>query len=604
MSYHMHNNEDTHRGLKRKPPHMDRGQERRPYNTNSRPYDRNTVPDGWLDCPPHGQEIGCIIPSKVPLGDSFNDYIPSQKYAPKQAIHQQRVLGRELGLVIDLTNTTRYYPVSDWTKEGIGHVKIRCTGRDAVPDDESVKFFCDKVLDFCSQRTNTKKYILVHCTHGHNRTGYMIVHFLVRTESLSVTEAINKFACARHPGIYKQDYIDALYMFYNEKKPEDLVCPQTPEWKRISDPDFHGTAVPAVDNSAHIPEQERIVRNEVLTSDDALGDPIPPNQLRPMQELCYQLLKLGTGGRGRSFPGSHPVSLNRDNLQLLRQRYYYATWKADGTRYMMLITCDVCYLIDRKFFFQRINMRFPCRYTNGGTPERNHHYTLLDGEMIIDTDPHTHKQERRYLIYDLMAINQVSLTEVRRKGFWLLSTVSKLLHKFIPQLSHSSDGLVFQGWDDPYVPRTHEGLLKWKYPEMNSVDFLCEVGAGDRPLLFLFERGRKKLMEENVIFKDASDISSYSGKIIECYWDSAEHHWVCMRIRIDKAAPNDINTYRKVMRSIKDNITEEVLLNEINQIIRLPLYADRIQRDIKAHQHMISSRRKYQVHKIILEKAQ
>lgn len=43
-----HNNEETHRGLKRKPPHMDRGQERRPYNTNSRPYDRNTVPDGWL----------------------------------------------------------------------------------------------------------------------------------------------------------------------------------------------------------------------------------------------------------------------------------------------------------------------------------------------------------------------------------------------------------------------------------------------------------------------------------------------------------------------------------------------------------------------------
>lgn len=33
----------------------------------------------------------------------------------------------------------------------------------------------------------------------------------------------------------------------------------------------------------------------------------------------------------------------------------------------------------------------------------------------------------------------------------------------------------FQGWDDPYVPRTHEGLLKWKYPEMNSVDFLFEV---------------------------------------------------------------------------------------------------------------------------------
>ncbi|XP_057438787.1 uncharacterized protein LOC130730727 [Lotus japonicus] len=623
--------DDTRRGLKRKPPDMDRGHEHGSYNMNSRPYDRNMPPDGWLDCPAQGQELGCIIPSKVPLGESFNDYVSSKKYTPKQAILQPRVLGRELGLVIDLTNTTRYYPVSDWTKEGIRHVKIRCKGKDSVPDEESVKMFCDEVLDFGSQRTNTKKYILVHCTHGFNRTGYMIIHFLVRTESISVTEAIKKFARARHPGIYKPDYIDALYVFYHEKKPEDLICPQTPEWK--SDPNFHGLDVPTVDNHRDALQQENIMRNEVLKNDDALGDPVASHQLRGMQELCYQLLKLGPGGRGGrlQFPGSHPVSLNRDNLQLLRQRYYYATWKADGTRYMMLITGDGCYLIDRKFLFRRINMRFPCRYSNGGTPERNHHYTLLDGEMIIDIDPHTQKQERRYLIYDLIAINQVSLTElpfyerwkllekevieprnmereglsksldpyyrydlepfsVRRKGFWLLSTVSKLLHNFIPQLSHSSDGLVFQGWDDPYVPRTHEGLLKWKYPEMNSVDFQCELSASGRPLLFLFERGKKKLMEgTDVVFKDASDISSYSGRIIECYLDPVKHHWVCMRIRIDKATPNDINTYRKVLRSIKDNITEEVLLNEISQIIRLPLYADRIQRDIKAHQH---SRRK------------
>ena len=98
-----------------------------------------------------------------------------------------------------------------------------------------------------------------------------------------------------------------------------------------------------------------------------------------------------------------------------------------------------------------------------------------------------------------------------------------------------------QGWDDPYVPRTHEGLLKWKYPEMNSVDFLYEVVSSsynilccditldvfcfcilvrsfqfttdiapnfwmpmlceqiddDDQLLFLFERGKKKLMEGN-----------------------------------------------------------------------------------------------------------
>ncbi|KAJ7977428.1 mRNA-capping enzyme [Quillaja saponaria] len=604
------------------------------HNRNGGSYDRNMLPPGWLDCPAYGQEIGCIIPSKVPLGESFSNYIISERYSPKQAIHQQRLLGRELGLVIDLTNTTRYYPISDWTKEGIGYVKIRCKGRDSVPDNEAVDQFFNEVLQFRSQRTQPKKYILVHCTHGHNRTGYMIVHFLIRTESISVTEAIKKFSTAREPGIYKQEYIDALYLFYHERKPELVVCPQTPEWKRLSDPDFHGAAVPDHGNNGAASFQENLGRS-VLTNDDVLGDPVPSYQLQSMRQFCYQVLKMNAGGRGCSqFPGSHPVSLNRDNLQILRQRYYYATWKADGTRYMMLITGDGCYLIDRKYYFRRVLMRFPCKYLNDSEPEKTHHFTLLDGEMIIDTDPHTNKQERRYLIYDLMAINQVSVSElpfgerwkllekevieprnmerealsksinpyyrydlepfsVRRKNFWFLSTVPKLLKKFIPDLSHEADGLIFQGWDDPYVPRTHEGLLKWKYPEMNSVDFLFELGANTRPLLFLYERGRKKLMEGNrVVFKDALDSSSCSGKIIECSWDPEENCWICMRLRLDKSTPNEFNTYKKVMRSIKDNITEDVLLNEIDQIVRLPMYADRIRNDTKAHQHMVSARRK------------
>lgn len=34
--------------------------------------------------------------------------------------------------------------------------------------------------------------------------------------------------------------------------------------------------------------------------------------------------------------------------------------------------------------------------------------------------------------------------QVRRKDFWLLSTVNKLLKEFIPRLSHEADGLIFQ----------------------------------------------------------------------------------------------------------------------------------------------------------------
>ncbi|XP_074570709.1 uncharacterized protein LOC141827381 isoform X1 [Curcuma longa] len=612
---------------------------------NTRHHGRvKEVPQGWLDCPSYGQCIGLIIPSKVPLDETYNESVlPGKRYSSKQVINKLRSQGRELGLVIDLTNTSRYYSQSEWTKIGIKHVKVRnlffilvtvvrcsyllnpfliqipCKGRDSVPDNESVNIFVHEVLHFQSRIRHSKRYILVHCTHGHNRTGFMIIHFLMRTQRLHVSEALQVFAQARPPGIYKQDYVEALYKFYHEC-PENIVCPSTPEWKRSSDLDLNGEAVQDDDDDdgdtgSGLCEN---VDGKILTNDDVLGDAIPYAQQDAMRHLCYQFLDLTVPtGRTTQFPGSHPVSLNRDNLQLLRQRYYYATWKADGTRYMMFIDSTGCYLIDRNFCFRRVQMRFPLKNASEGF----HNDMLIDGEMIIDQIPDV-GQKRRYLAYDLVALNHFSVMKlpfserwklleeevirprnyerkqlesdskghpiyrydmepfsVRRKDFWFLSTVTKLLKEFIPRLSHAADGLIFQGWDDPYIPRTHEGLLKWKYPEMNSVDFLFEVGSENRQMLFLYERGKKKQMDgAQVSFPGVEDVLNLSGKIVECSWDQEEGCWTCMRVRTDKSTPNDINTYRKVMRSIKDNITEEVLLNEIAEIVRLPMYADRIER--------------------------
>ncbi|XWS70750.1 hypothetical protein CRYUN_Cryun03dG0075600 [Craigia yunnanensis] len=118
-----------------------------------------------------------------------------------------------------------------------------------------------------------------------------------------------------------------------------------------------------------------------------------------------------------------------------------------------------------------------------------------------------------YYRYDLESFR------VWRRDFWLLSIVPKMLKEFIPKLSHEADGLIFQGRDDPYIPYTHEGLLKWKSAEMNSVDFLFEMGVDDGQKLFLHERGRRKLMEgHRVEFRDGSNPCSYFGMIIECSW--------------------------------------------------------------------------------------
>ncbi|KAG8044111.1 hypothetical protein GUJ93_ZPchr0047g2820 [Zizania palustris] len=547
------------------------------------------APHGWMNCPAFGEPIDKIIPSKVPLDETFNDSVPpGKRYSSKQVVNKQRKAGREIGFVIDLTNTTRYYQSAEWTRQGTKYLKIACKGRDTVPDNESVNEFVYEVMMFLDRQKQSKnpKYILVHCTHGHNRTGFMIIHYLMRTHVSCVAEAINIFA---------------------QRRP--------PEWKRPSDLDLNGEAKQDDDDeNGDVAPQHNEVEDKVITNDDVLGDAVPYDQQDALRIVCYRLLEMPHVRGYAQFPGSHPVSLNSDNLQLLRQRYYYATWKADGTRYMMLIMRDGCFLIDRNFCFRRVQMRFPHRNLNEGP----HEMTLIDGEMIIDTIPDS-GLKRRYLAYDLMALDSVSkiklpfserwrlledeiirpryydkiqfesgaksnpmykydmeLFSVRRKNFWLLSTVMKLLKEFIPTLSHDADGLIFQGWDDPYVTRTHEGLLKWKYPEMNSVDFLFEVGGDNRQLVFLYERGKKKLMDgSRIVFPNEEDQSSISGRIVECSWNKEEQCWVCMRIRSDKSTPNDINTYRKVMRSITDNITEEKLLEEIDEISCLPMYADR-----------------------------
>lgn len=596
--------------------------------TNSRPVDRirnvkssaPILPEGWIECPKYGQPIAGLIPSKVPLGPHFNEVVEAGKrYSVQLAGRQLRSMGREVGMVIDLTNTTRYYSASEWRDQGIKYLKIPCRGRNEVPDNASVNVCVYEVMHFLStQRGSTRsKNILVHCTHGYNRTGYMIIHYLKRSQQgLTVEQALEQFASARPPGIYKQHYIESLFTFYNERRPDSLVAPSTPEWKRV---DLNGEANGEDDdgeNDGGILASLESVNGDILTNDDVLGDAIPDMQQLEMQKLCYFGLhiNLPSSHGFYQFPGSQPVSLSRSNLQLLRQRYYYATWKADGTRYMMFITRDGCYLVDRRFQFRRVQMRFPVK---NATASETHHLTLLDGEMVIDEIPETHQRKRRYLIYDIMMLNHESLVQlpfherwkriktdvidpryqdahtntwysyemepfkVRRKDFWLLSTTEKLLHQFIRKLSHEADGLIFQGWDDPYLPRTNDSLLKWKYAHMNSVDFKFQVSAdGSSQQLFLIDRNKLWPLEgASVVFPHGEDVKSFSGKIIECSWLPDENKWEYMRVRTDKETPNAVRTYHKVMESIEDNITEEVLLAEIQEILHLPMYQERIHQE-------------------------
>jgi mRNA-capping enzyme len=196
----------------------------------------------------------------------------------------------------------------------VKYVKVPCRGRNEVPDPESVNTFVFEVMRFFSKLKPgeaANKYILVHCTHGHNRTGFMIIHYLMRTQMNSVEQAVRMFAKARPPGIYKQHYIDDLFTFYHEPRPAAIVYPSTPEWKRPETPDLNGIATTDQDEDdeddfmAALQEEDP---KAPMTNDDVLGDPIPDEQQREMQKMCYYAIGV-----------ARPASVTRGRCCLSRQ---------------------------------------------------------------------------------------------------------------------------------------------------------------------------------------------------------------------------------------------------------------------------------------------
>lgn len=73
---------------------------------------------GWLDCPASGQPIDKVIPSKVPLDETFNESVPpGKRYSPKQVVNKQRKAGRDVSTILYSHDTNAHsitYYVIGW----------------------------------------------------------------------------------------------------------------------------------------------------------------------------------------------------------------------------------------------------------------------------------------------------------------------------------------------------------------------------------------------------------------------------------------------------------------------------------------------------------
>merc|ERR1712226_83139 len=135
----------------------------------------------------------------------------------------------KLGLVIDLTNTTRFYDPEIFMSNNVKYQKLKLKGHGECPSINQTQSFITLVEEFLNM--NPLSFVAVHCTHGFNRTGFLICAYLVERMDWSIDAALEAYDNIRPPGIYKQHYIDELYLRYEGSRDEARKCVDIlPDW--------------------------------------------------------------------------------------------------------------------------------------------------------------------------------------------------------------------------------------------------------------------------------------------------------------------------------------------------------------------------------------
>lgn len=561
----------------------------------------NKIPPRWLNCPRRGQPVaGRFLPLKTMLGPRYDSQVAEEnRFHPSMLSNYLKSLKVKMSLLVDLTNTSRFYDRNDIEKEGIKYIKLQCKGHGECPTTENTETFI-RLCERFNERS-PPELIGVHCTHGFNRTGFLICAFLVEKMDWSIEAAVATFAQARPPGIYKGDYLKELFRRYGDIE-EAPPPPVLPDWcfedddEEDEDEDGKKDSEPGSSASFGKRRKERLklgaIFLEGITVKGVTQVTTQP-KLGEVQQKCHQFC----GWEGSGFPGAQPVSMDKQNISLLDKKPYKVSWKADGTRYMMLIDgTNEVFMIDRdNSVFHVSNLEFPFR-----KDLRMHlSNTLLDGEMIIDKV--NGQAVPRYLIYDIIKFNAQPVGEcdfnirlqciereiisprhekmktglidktqepfsVRPKQFFDINISRKLLEgNFAKEVSHEMDGLIFQPIGK-YKPGRCDDILKWKPPSLNSVDFRLKItrmgGEGLLPqnVGLLYVGGYERPFAQ---IKVTKELKQYDNKIIECKFEN--NSWVFMRQRIDKSFPNAYNTAMAVCNSISNPVTKEMLFEFIDR---------------------------------------
>jgi hypothetical protein len=308
-------------------------------------------------------------------------------------------------------------------------------------------------------------------------------------------------------------------------------------------------------------------------------------------EYCV-LTQMGNTGKPR-FIGAQPETLHKHHLSKVHSGGLSITEKYDGERFLLFIA-DVGYgfLLDRSLM----------RIKHTGLVNTKNKGTILDVEYVagaiyafdicfhngVDLRSDRNMDLKRRL--ELMKAVVLNLEKenstrtdcipifVKEHYFDDFATVYQRFMNNEYTDGIARDGFIFTPLAEPYPNKPKWAtLLKWKPPELNSIDFYVKVASGtpDYQEWELFvgeERAKVPFIEKPVVrvpirelislINGSQDVSTvFDGRIVECTWNEKESRFTPLRLRFDKTNPN----YKHVAQDVWESIQTPVHLDDLQK---------------------------------------
>lgn len=312
-------------------------------------------------------------------------------------------------------------------------------------------------------------------------------------------------------------------------------------------------------------------------------------------------------------PVDNPVSLDRDGIRRLQDDNYIVAYKADGTRYLLVLTLyqgrPLAALVDRagKMFALHVQAQWSHFQRN----------SVFDGELCAVDDGHT----QHYLVFNALIDQGVALMELpypqrlqyvqnnfpahplstdeRRAVTSFVVPLAPLLHfvckewdfarnmrallrNVIPR--YATDGFVLTPADQPVVSGRNPTMFKWKHDHPIDV----RVRSERQLVLEVDDHGTPVALAQVLPFitfvADAEWDALFSGwrlydqlmtngtgqfnHVVEmkCVPSPRGFSLQYLRLRPDKEGPNNVQTVQRTLQSIRDAITQEELFTAIGKV--------------------------------------